>query len=161
MPITLTITGESPAQIIAQLRVLASAASVAESETVPTSPGVVPEKRGPGRPRKSTESPAPAAQVVSQPAIVDEAGPEAQVVAHEVVAAPVAAPLDAPAVTKEDLQKVLVAIAQSGQDGRGKVSGLCQKYGAKNLSAIAPANYAALMTESRAVLAAIRESQGG
>lgn len=129
----------------------------------------VEKRRGPGRPRKNPESSAPVA--TPEPAAVRDSSEPADAPQQAEVAAPaspatspaepVAAPLsDAPAVTKEALQTVLVAIAQSGPDGRVKVSALCQKYGAKNLSAIQPTNYHALYSEARLLLAEIRESQG-
>lgn len=130
----------------------------------------VEKRRGPGRPRKTPESSAPVADAPAAaitPAVTPEppAPQQAEVAAPASPATspaePVAAPLsDAPAITKEGLQTVLVAIAQSGPEGRNKVSALCQKYGAKNLSAIAPTNYHALYSEARLLLAEIRESQG-
>lgn len=115
-----------------------------------------PAKRGPGRPRKSESSaPADASFAASEQAEAEVAAPAAAVAPP---AAPAAAPsrpaspMAAKSVSKDEVAKALIAVVQSGPEGRAKCSELCRKHGAPNLSGIAPTSYAALLADAQAAI---------
>lgn len=142
-------------------------------EAAPVAAGNESAPRGRGRPRKEPAQPESSAPLTdptsraasaSSPASAAEPSGEAEVAAPAAAAAPSAAPaaasspLAATAVTKEDIQKVLMAVAATGPSGRTKCVALCAKYGAKNISSMAPTHYAALLVDAQAALAELKQA---
>jgi hypothetical protein len=97
-----------------------------------------------GRPKK-VESPEPVEPVASPaPAAVEVAAPAPVSVVAEAGAAA------SPTVTKAEVQAALIEVVKG--IGREACVTLCEKYGAKNLSAIDPSHYASLLADARAAL---------
>lgn len=127
---------------------------ISDTKTTDVQPEGEQPKRGRGRPPKNpTEPSVPAdAAVASTPA--GEAEVAAPVAPANPSGAPAAAsPMDAPNVSKEDVLAVVMKIAKLGQDGRNQCVALCAKYGAKNISGVAPTSYPALLADAQATLA--------
>jgi hypothetical protein len=97
-----------------------------------------------GRPRKVEPEAAPAPEVEAPSPVYAAAAKVAERIAA------VSAEATAPAVTKADVQKLLIAVVQ--KHGRDECGKLCQKHGGPNLSALDPSVYPALLADAQAVL---------
>lgn len=128
-------------------------------------------KRGPGRPRKTEPTEQPPAATASPaapeaPAATDAGGPAADPapVAAPSPAAPAqpqaGSPMAAAEVPKEAVQRALIKFVQDAEKrkpgyGRHTATAMCEKYGSKNVTGIAPGNYAALLADIEAAQAKV------
>jgi hypothetical protein len=153
--IVLTISADSAEELTSLIAGLHSqpVGTVADVQSAPTTAAEAPRR---GRPRKAAEAPeAPTAPVetVSTPAAVETPAPAAVVEAPAPTPAP-AVTTEAPAaVSKKDVQDLLIAaMKQFGGDGRAIVGAICRAHGGPNLSALAESTYPALYRDAKALL---------
>ena len=150
--------------------VLAAAGNAApQSEAAPAV-----AKRSPGRPRKTEtpeQPPADASPAAPEaPAATDAGGPAADPapVAAPSPAAPAkpqaGSPMAAAEVPREIVQRALIKYVQDAEKrkpgyGRSTATAMCEKYGARNLTAIAAGNYGALLADIEAAQAKLESGE--